>query len=204
MNIIVGNIQPDEGTIFLNGSKVAIDNVQAATRLGISIVYQERSLADALTVAENIYPVNQPLNRFGFIDYKILYKQTQALLHELGLEELTPATRLDKLSASQKQMVEIAKALVQNPSLLILDEPTSGLDPAQLVGIRALIRELGKTKTIIFSTHIMQEAEQLCDRAIIINKGKLVCDETLPNLMKKHPQHTLEEIFLKLIQPIQK
>jgi ribose transport system ATP-binding protein len=103
MNIIVGNIQPGEGSIFMNGSKVQIDNVQSANKLGISIVYQERSLVDALSVAENIYPVNQPLNHFGLIDYSALYQQTQVLLDELGLKELTPTTRLEKLSASQKQ-----------------------------------------------------------------------------------------------------
>ena len=112
--------------------------------------------------------------------------------------------KLNALSKGFRQRVGIAQALIHDPQVLILDEPTSGLDPAQLVGIRALIRELGKTKTIIFSTHIMQEAEQLCDRAIIINQGQLVCDETLPDLIRKYPQHTLEEIFLKLIQPIQK
>ncbi len=143
----------------------------------------------------------------GFIADLHQLQNKKARIEEIialtGLEQ-EQHKKLNALSKGFRQRVGIAQSLIHDPQVLILDEPTSGLDPAQLVGIRALIRELGKTKTIIFSTHIMQEAEQLCDRAIIINQGHLVCDETLPDLMKKYPQYTLEEIFLNLVQPVQK
>jgi ABC-2 type transport system ATP-binding protein len=92
--------------------------------------------------------------------------------------------------------VGLAQALIHDPEVLILDEPTTGLDPNQLVEIRKLIKEVGKNKTIILSTHIMQEVEAICDRVIIINKGNLVADNTLENLKKEGG--TLEEIFRKL------
>lgn len=126
-------------------------------------------------------------------------KRIEEIIALTGLEQ-EQHKKIGALSKGYRQRVGIAQSLIHDPQVLILDEPTSGLDPAQLVGIRALIRELGKTKTIIFSTHIMQEAEQLCDRAIIINQGHLVCDETLFSLRKSYPRHSLEEIFLKLIQ----
>jgi ribose transport system ATP-binding protein len=122
-----GNIQPDAGSIFLDGRKIEITTIQLAQQVGISIVYQERSSADAMTVAGNIFPVNQPVNRFGLINYKQLYRQTQSLLDELGLTHLSPVMKVAALSSSQKQMVEIAKALAQNPAYLILDEPTASI-----------------------------------------------------------------------------
>lgn len=90
--------------------------------------------------------------------------------------------QIGQLSKGYKQRVGLAQALLHDPKVLILDEPTSGLDPNQLADIRALIRELGKSKTIIFSTHIMQEVETVCDRIIIINKGQIVADDTTANL----------------------
>jgi ABC-2 type transport system ATP-binding protein len=90
--------------------------------------------------------------------------------------------KIGQLSKGYKQRVGLAQALIHNPEILILDEPTSGLDPNQLVDIRNLIKELGKEKTIIFSTHIMQEVQAVCDRVIIINKGKLVADDKTENL----------------------
>jgi len=87
---------------------------------------------------------------------------------------------------------------LHNPEVLILDEPTSGLDPNQIVEIRDLIKKFGKEKTIILSTHIMQEVEAMCDRVIIINKGKIVADDTLIGLQNQHTNKTLEDIFREL------
>ena len=92
----------------------------------------------------------------------------------------------------------LAQAIIHDPQVLILDEPTSGLDPNQLIGIRQLIRDLGKTKTIILSTHIMQEVEAVCDRVVIINKGTIVADDTLNGLTKKNGGKSLENIFIEL------
>src|SRR5437868_5874059 len=127
MNIIAGNLQPYEGEIFWQGEKITIENVQAAQRRGIGIVYQERSLVDSLSIAENIFPVKQPKTRWGFVDFTSLYRQTSDLLQRLGIAALSPKTIVGKLVPAEKQMVEIAKALAQNPSLLILDEPTASI-----------------------------------------------------------------------------
>ncbi len=102
------------------------------------------------------------------------------------------------MSKGYRQRVGLAQAILHDPQVLILDEPTSGLDPNQVVGIRKLVRELGKTKTVILSTHIMQEVEAVCDHVIIINKGNIVADGDLDDLRKSYPKRSLEEIFIEL------
>ncbi len=110
----------------------------------------------------------------------------------LGREE---KKKIGSLSKGYKQRVGIAQAMIHNPEVLILDEPTSGLDPNQVVEIRDLIKNFGKEKTVILSTHIMQEVEAMCDRVIIINKGKIVTDSTLKALQASHEGRSLEDIF---------
>ena len=102
------------------------------------------------------------------------------------------------LSKGYKQRVGLAQAIIHNPEVLILDEPTSGLDPNQLTDIRALIKNLGKAKTVIISTHIMQEVEAICGQVIIINKGKIVANDTILSLKEKNKSNSLEEIFRNL------
>jgi ABC-2 type transport system ATP-binding protein len=122
------------------------------------------------------------------------------------VEEVILATGLGKekhkkigeLSKGYKQRVGLAQAIIHDPKVLILDEPTSGLDPNQLIEIRKLIKELGKTKTVILSTHIMQEVEAICDDVIIINKGKIVANNSLNNLLTEYGETSLEPIFVKL------
>ena len=106
--------------------------------------------------------------------------------------------KIGQLSKGYRQRVGLAQAILHDPRVLILDEPTSGLDPNQLVGIRQLITELGKNKTIILSTHIMQEVEAVCGKVIIINKGTIVAEDTLEGLRDKHSNASLENIFIKL------
>jgi len=106
--------------------------------------------------------------------------------------------KIGQLSKGYRQRVGLAQAIIHNPDVLILDEPTSGLDPNQLIGIRQLITDLGKTKTIILSTHIMQEVEAVCQKVIIISKGKIVADDTLQGLRAKNNNNTLEHIFISL------
>ncbi len=106
--------------------------------------------------------------------------------------------KINALSKGYRQRVGLAQAILHDPKVLILDEPTSGLDPNQIIGIRKLILELGKTKTVILSTHIMQEVEAICDQIIIINKGKIVVDDTLQNLKENSFGKTLEQIFIGL------
>ena len=108
--------------------------------------------------------------------------------------------KIAQLSKGYKQRVGLAQALISDPEVLILDEPTSGLDPNQLVGIRNLIKECGKTKTVLLSTHIMQEVEAMCSRAIIINKGEVVADATLQTLREEAAKRgmknaSIEDLF---------
>ena len=111
----------------------------------------------------------------------------------LGLEQ---NKKIGALSKGYRQRVGLAQALLHDPSVLILDEPTSGLDPNQLLEIRSLIQDIGKEKTVLFSTHIMQEVEAICDRAVIINLGKIVADDTISSLKKG--RKSLEEVFQSL------
>ena len=106
--------------------------------------------------------------------------------------------KIGQLSKGYRQRVGLAQAILHDPQVLILDEPTSGLDPNQLISIRQLILDLGKTKTVVLSTHIMQEVEAVCDHVIIINKGKIVADNTLENLKDNNKAASLESIFVKL------
>ena len=117
--------------------------------------------------------------------------------------------RIKQLSKGYRQRVGLAAAILHNPEVLILDEPTTGLDPNQLVEIRQLIKELGKDKTVLLSTHIMQEVEAICDRVIIINKGELVVDKSLEELKSGEKQvikvtfdYKLEEQFIKRLPNI--
>ncbi len=108
--------------------------------------------------------------------------------------------KIGQLSKGYKQRVGLAAALIHNPEVLILDEPTSGLDPNQIIEIRNVIKEQGKDKTVLFSSHILQEVEAVCNRVVIINKGEIVADDTLENLKSKGDK--LEDIFRTLTQAV--
>jgi ABC-2 type transport system ATP-binding protein len=152
---------------------------------------------DAMELRKKIgyLPENNPLYKDMYVEEYLLFI---AGLHKVSnkkaaVEEMIERTGLsperhkiiNSLSRGYKQRVGLAQAMLHNPDVLILDEPTSGLDPNQLVDIRNLIKELGREKTVIFSSHIMQEVQALCDRVIIINKGKLVANDSIEDLRKK-------------------
>jgi ABC-2 type transport system ATP-binding protein len=158
---------------------------------------------DAMELRKKIgyLPENNPLYRDMYVEEYLLFI---AGLHKVTnkkavVEEMIERTGLgperhkiiNSLSRGYKQRVGLAQAMLHNPEVLILDEPTSGLDPNQLVDIRNLIKELGREKTVIFSSHIMQEVQALCDRVIIINKGKLVANDSIEDLRKKVAGETL-------------
>ncbi|MFW6224525.1 MAG: ATP-binding cassette domain-containing protein, partial [Bacteroidota bacterium] len=152
-------------------------------------VYNHNVVTDSLKVREQVgyLPENNPLYPDMYVREYLTFV---AGLHKLGKKtrervdqmiEQTGLTveqhkKIGALSKGYRQRVGIAQALIHDPRVLILDEPTSGLDPNQLVDIRELIRETGRRKTVLLSTHIMQEVEAVCDRVIIINKGKIVAD----------------------------
>lgn len=121
-----------------------------------------------------------------------------AVERAIEMTKLSPERhkKVGQLSKGYRQRVGLAQALIHEPKVLILDEPTSGLDPLQVVEIRQVIKDLGKDQTVLLSTHIMQEVEAMCDRVIMINKGKLVADDMVPNLTKNGT--SLEETFRNL------
>ena len=172
MNIIVGNLAPDSGNIIWKEKGLIIADIQQAQKLGIGIVYQERSLVDSLSVAENIFPDHQPKNRFGLIDYSALYQQTRLLLRQLKLDAISPTTIVGKLSAGQKQMVEIAKALAIRPSLLILDEPTASLTKQETDTLFEIIRhQKNAGVSIIYISHRMDEIRAIADEVSVLKDG---------------------------------
>ncbi|PRY54662.1 ABC-2 type transport system ATP-binding protein [Arcticibacter pallidicorallinus] len=190
MKILSCFIPQTSGVAEVNGFNVASQPMEVRRHLGYlpehNPLYLDMYVKESLGFIADIHKVERKQSRIAEIIEMV----------GLGREQ---NKKVGQLSKGYRQRLGIAQALIHDPAVLILDEPTSGLDPAQLVGLRALIRELGKTKTIIFSTHIMQEAEVLCDRAVIIHEGKIVCDSVLSDLLTDHPGLRLEEVFLKLI-----
>ena len=173
MNILAGNLQPDQGQIKINDKTVSIHTPQQAFTHGIAIVYQHLSLADNLSVAENIFANQHQNNRFGIIQFNELYAKTKTLLQELQLTEINPRTLVLKLSPAQKQLVEIAKALSKNPSILILDEPTASLTEKETNSLFSILRKLKKQGIcIIYISHRLDEIFLLADRITILKDGK--------------------------------
>ena len=173
MNILAGNLSPDAGEIRLDGRPVRIGGPGQAAKLGIAIVYQQLSLVDTLSVAENIFANTQPRNRWGLIDYRALHARTGRLLESLHMAHLSPQTAVADLSQGQKQMVEVAKALSKNPDILILDEPTASITERETATLFSIIRGLkAGGKSVIYISHRMGEIFQVADRVTVLKDGR--------------------------------
>jgi ABC-2 type transport system ATP-binding protein len=181
----------------------------AATAGSIEICNKD-ILTDAIAIKKQIgyLPENTPLYTDMYIreflsfvgqTYQLenLEHRVEDVIKQVGLVP-EQHKKINMLSKGYKQRVGLAQTIIHNPQVLILDEPTSGLDPNQLADIRTLIKNLGKNKTVILSTHIMQEVEAICDEVIIINKGKIVADATIEELKAQNKTNSLEEVFRKL------
>ena len=178
MNVITGYIEQTEGNVIVNG----FDTIKKAKKAKKEIGYMPEGvpLYTDLTVKEFVTYMAE----LRKIDKKQKNEEVQKVLKETGLD--TMQNKLIKnLSRGQKQRVSLAGTLVGDPKVIILDEPTVGLDPKQITEIRSLIKNLGKKHTVILSSHILSEVSQICDRVIIINKGKIVAEDTPDNLEKK-------------------
>src|SRR5688572_18783025 len=173
MKIITGYLAPDEGDNTVSGIDVKKDPLESKKKIGYlpesNALYYDMYVKEYLGFIASVHSVNG--------------KQS-TVNHIIETVGLTPEKnkKIGQLSKGYKQRVGIAAALLHNPEVLILDEPTSGLDPNQIVEIRQVIKEQGKDKTVLFSSHILQEVEAICDRVIIINKGKIVADDSMQNL----------------------
>ncbi|MEC7753606.1 gliding motility-associated ABC transporter ATP-binding subunit GldA [Roseivirga sp. UBA1976] len=176
MKIATCFIPPTEGTVKVCGHDVMHQPVEVRKKIGY--------LAEHNPLYTDMY-VHEYL-RFMAAVHGLKGKQGRERVMEMvalcGLSK-EQNKRIGTLSKGYRQRVGLAQALLHDPEVLILDEPTTGLDPNQLVEIRKLIKEVSRDKTVIFSTHIMQEVKALCDRVVIINQGKIVADDTLQNLM---------------------
>lgn len=181
MKILAGFIKPDSGSVFLNDIEVLKNPIQAQQTLGY--LPEHNPLYGDLFVREYL--------QFRAAVFKVSKSKIEDCIAKVGLS--TEANKkIHALSKGYQQRVGLAAAILHDPKVLILDEPTTGLDPNQLVEIRNLIKELGKEKTVLLSTHIMQEVEAICDRVIIINKGILKIDK---NLNELDNAKNLETIF---------
>ncbi len=172
MKILTGNLQPDSGAIYLEEKPIKIETPGQAFELGISIVHQHLSLSENLSVSENVFANAQPKTKFGLIDFKSLHSQTKHLLEEFNLEGIKPKTKVSQLSAPEKQVVEIAKALAKNPSLLILDEPTASLTEKESKLLFAILKKLKAQKVaIIYISHRLEEIFMLSDKISVLKDG---------------------------------
>ncbi|MBE7628717.1 gliding motility-associated ABC transporter ATP-binding subunit GldA [Tenacibaculum piscium] len=198
MKILTGFIPPSEGTVFVNGIDVLKNPIEAQKNIGY--LPEHNPLYLEMYVREYL--------QFQAAIYKVSKNKIAEVIKKVGLTS-EAHKKIGELSKGYRQRVGLAAAILHDPEVLILDEPTTGLDPNQLVEIRELIKELGKDKTVLFSTHIMQEVEAVCNRVIIINKGEIVIDKPIVELKTSKEQiikvtfdYKLEEQFIQRLPNI--
>lgn len=176
MKMITGYLEPDAGSINVSGIDVLKQPLQAKKKLGYlpesNALYYDMYIREYLHFIAGIHKLKE---------------RRKSIENVLELTGLTPESRkkIGQLSKGYKQRVGLAASLIHHPEVLILDEPTSGLDPNQIIEIRNVIKDQGRDKSVLFSSHILGEVEAICDRVIIINKGQLVADDALKNLRSK-------------------
>jgi ABC-2 type transport system ATP-binding protein len=189
MKMLTGYLSPTSGKVEVNGKNVQEEPIQVKRLIGYlpenTPLYADMYVREFLAFVAETYAL-------GNVAQKV-----EDVIKQVGLTQ-EQHKKIGMLSKGYKQRVGLAQAIIHQPEVLVLDEPTSGLDPNQLSDIRALIKNLGKNKTVIISTHIMQEVEALCDDIIIINKGSLVANSSVEELKKAHHNLSLEDIFKKL------
>lgn len=183
MKMLTGYIEPSKGKLFVCDTLVSTKSKLTNQKLGYlpehNPLYKEMYVKEYLAFIANVH--------------KAAKEEIKKVIYQTGLTS-EANKKVHQLSKGYQQRVGLAAALIHNPEVLILDEPTTGLDPNQLVEIRELIKKIGKEKTVLFSTHIMQEVEAVCDRVIIINKGNLKIDASLEEL-KSGQKQILHVVF---------
>lgn len=192
MKMVTGYLSPDTGNAIVSGINVAEDPIAAKRKIGYlpeaNPLYFDMYVKEYLDFVAGVHQIK---NRSGKINDVI----------ELTGLQVEKKKKIGQLSKGYKQRVGLAAALIHDPEVLILDEPTTGLDPNQIIEIRKVIKEQGRNKTVLFSSHILQEVQAICDRVIIINKGVLVANDTLANLQHKSAGNTIKVTFREAIEP---
>ena len=187
MKIITSILKQDSGVITINGYNTQTNKISTKRQIGYlaenNPLYKDMLVTEYLDFIASLYKIENKKDKVNEI------------INKTGLNGEIKK-RIEELSKGYKQRVGIAAALVHDPNVLILDEPTTGLDPNQLVEIRKLIQEIGKEKIVLLSTHILQEIPKICNHIIIINKGKIVENAKMQDLIKT--KNNLEEHFQKL------
>lgn len=182
MKVITGYISASSGTVTVCGKPVSVDSLDTRQVIGYlpenNPLYLDMYVKEYLAFVANIYKV------------KNVKERVQEMIKLVGLE-VEQKKKIGALSKGYRQRVGLAQAIIHDPEVLILDEPTSGLDPNQLSEIRDLIKKIGKEKTVMLSTHIMQEVEAICDRVVIINKGEIVADDKAGELQARAQVQTV-------------
>ncbi|MCG2613894.1 gliding motility-associated ABC transporter ATP-binding subunit GldA [Terrimonas sp. NA20] len=192
MKIITGYLEPTSGEAVVCGIPVGNDPLAVKKKIGylaeLNALYYDMYVREYLGFIAEIHEVASPK------------EAVEQVIDIVGLK-LESKKKIGQLSKGYKQRVGLAAALVHQPEVLILDEPTSGLDPNQIIEIREVIRQQGKNKTVLFSSHILQEVEAICDRVIIINKGQLVADDKLSKLQTA--ETTQQAVVVHFKKPIE-
>jgi ABC-2 type transport system ATP-binding protein len=192
MKILTGYLSQDEGEARVCGINTKERSLESKKKIGY------------LPEANPLYPDMYVREYLDFVaDLHQVKEKKKRIEETISTVGLGPESkkRLGQLSKGYKQRVGLAAALIHDPEVLILDEPTSGLDPNQIVEIREVIKILGQDKTVLFSSHILQEVEVLCDRVVIINKGKLVADNKLSHLRQQDNSNTIKVSFKETLDP---
>lgn len=200
MKIATGFILPDQGDVLVNGRSVLHNPKEVSRLVGYlpehNPLYQDMYIREFLDFIGGLYGLKG----------NILKNRIEELIPLCGLE-IEAHKKISQLSKGYRQRVGLAKALIHDPEVIILDEPTTGLDPNQLVEIRKLIKNISVRKTLILSTHIMQEVEAICDKVVIISKGKIVASDLLKNLKSEEGKSVLileteESLLLEWFAPL--
>ena len=197
MKIITGYLEQSSGEAYVCGVNVNDDPLETKKKIGylpeLNALYYEMYIREYLAFVAEVHKIQKsnPDSYRGKIENVI----------ELTGLTFESKKKIGQLSKGYKQRVGLAAALIHDPEVLILDEPTSGLDPNQIIEIREVIKKQGKDKTVLFSSHILQEVEAICDRVIIINKGELVADDKLSNLRRNSSaSNTVNVNFEELLE----
>ena len=200
MKIVTGYIAADEGEVLIDGKRVAVDDVETKRLVGYlpehNPLYLDMYVREYLEFVAEVYNAQCTMHNVQFRSKKAMIKNAvEQVIERTGLT-LEANKKIGQLSKGYRQRVGIAAAIIHDPKVLILDEPTTGLDPNQLIEIRQLIKDLGRDRLVIFSTHIMQEVEQVCDDVIVINKGNVIEQGTKDDLVAKYG--SIERIFYSM------
>lgn len=187
MMVLGGVYRPDAGEIRIEGEKVVFHSARDAMDKGVGVVYQELSLVPQLSVAENIFANRQPINRFGMVNKRKLHQQTREMLALFDIDFIDPATLVSRLSIANQQVVEILKAMSENPKIIVLDEPTSSLTEVEVKQLFTNIRKLKETGiAFVYISHHLSEIFEIADTATVLRDGMKVVSADVADINENY------------------